>query len=322
MKFGVFVPQGWRLDLPADMNPKEQWNTIVKVALKSEELGFDILVVYDHFHTVPEPLSGRSVFEAWTLLAALAPLTKRIRLSQLVTCNLYRNPAYLAKISSVIDVISCGRLELGIGACWYEHEFKGYGYSFPPAKDRIMMLEEAIQIIKKMWTEPEVHFNGKYYTLEGALNDPKPLQKPHPPVLIGGGGEKFTLRVVAKYADKWNIGGDFEKYVRKARILEEHCKDVGRDFKEIVLTHVGTVIIGRTEEEVREKFEKYEAVKIGGISYEDWRKTHYIGTPEEIAEKIEKFKEIGVEEIYLYFPYAGELEPLEFFRDEVMKQFK
>lgn len=161
MKFGLFVPQGWRLEFPAGMDPRDQWKAIVDVALKAEELGYEHIWVYDHFHTVPRALVGRSVFEAWTLMTSLAPLTERVRLGQLVTCNLYRNPAYLAKVSSIVDVISGGRLELGIGACWYEHEFKGYGYDFPWSKTRIEMLEEAVQIIKMMWTKDEVQFRGK-----------------------------------------------------------------------------------------------------------------------------------------------------------------
>jgi len=323
MKFGVFVPQGWRLgDLPHNISPHEQWKIIEKVAFKAEELGYHHIWVYDHFHTVPQPIAGKSVFEAWTLMAALAPITRKIRLGQLVTCNLYRNPAYLAKISSIVDVISNGRLELGIGACWYEHEFKGYGYRFPRPRVRIEMLEEAVQIIKKMWTEPEVHFEGKYYKLEAALNDPKPVQKPHPPILIGGGGEKYTLRVVAKHADKWNLGGNLENYARKLEILKKHCKAVGRSFDDIVLTWTSTSIISRNEEELREKFRNYEMFKLRQASFDEWRKRSLIGTPEEIAEKIEQAKKLGVKEIMVFFPYARELTELEIFRDEVVKQFK
>ena len=322
MKFGVFVPQGWRLDLPKDMTPQDQWRAIVNVALKAEELGYDHIWVYDHFHTVPKPLPGRSVFEAWTLMVALATLTKRVRLGQLVTCVLYRNPAYLAKISSMVDVISGGRLELGLGACWYEHEFLGYGYEFPRARDRIGMLEEAVQIIKKMWIEPEVNFEGKYYRLKGALNDPKPLQKPHPPILIGGGGEKYTLRVAAKYADKWNVGGSYEKYSSKVEVLKKHCEAVGRRFEEITLTWVATAILAPTEEEARERFEKYEAVRVGGFEYERWREVHLIGTPEEAVEKLAKFKELGVKEVYVFFPYAYQLRDLEVFMDEVVKELR
>ena len=322
MKFGVFIPQGWRLDLPKDLDPYNQWNLIKKVTLKAEELGYDYILVYDHFHTVPKPMPNRSVFEAWTLMASLASITKKIRLGQLVTCVLYRSPAYLAKVSSVVDVISNGRVELGLGACWYLDEFNGYGYSFPRARDRIFMLDEAIQVIKLMWTQPKAYFNGKYFKLNGALNDPKPIQKPHPPILIGGGGEKYTLKVAAKHANKWHVGGPYEIYLRKMNILRKHCENVGRDFNEIVLTYGGTVIIDREEKNVRKKFEEYEPNRIRGTRYEEMRERMFLGTPEEIAEKIEKFKKIGVKEIYLFFPYSYRFTELELFRDDVMKEFK
>ena len=322
MKFGVFIPQGWRLDLPKNIDSYSQWKIIKEVALKAEELGYNYILVYDHFHTVPKPIPGRSVFEAWTLMASLASITKKIRLGQLVTCVLYRSPAYLAKVSSVVDVISNGRVELGLGACWYLDEFNGYGYSFPRARDRIFMLDEAIQVIKLMWTRPKAYFDGKYFKLNGALNDPKPIQKPHPPILIGGGGEKYTLKVAAKHANKWHVGGPYEIYLRKMDILRKHCENVGRDFNEIVLTYGGTVIIDREEKNVRKKFEEYEPNRIRGTRYEEMRERTFLGTPEEIAEKIEKFKKIGVKEIYLFFPYAYRLTELELFRDDVMREFK
>jgi len=304
------------------MSPRDQWRAIVDVALRAEELGFDHIWVYDHFHTVPKPLPGRSVFEAWTLMAALAPLTKRIRLGQLVTCALYRNPAYLAKISSVVDVISGGRLELGIGACWYEHEFRGYGYAFPRARERIEMLEETVEVLKRMWTEPVVSFRGRYYRLEGAINDPKPLQKPHPPILIGGGGERRTLRVVAKHADKWNYGGSYEEYSRKLEALRRHCEAVGRDPRQIVLTWVSTAIVGRTEEEARRKFEEYEAARLSGARYEDWKVRGLVGTPSEALETLDRFRELGVREVYVFIPNVWRRGELEFFADEVVKHVR
>jgi len=322
IKFGLILHNGWRLDLPKNFNPYIQWNIIVKEAKLAEELGFDGIWIWDHFHTHPVAKSGWSVFECWTTLSALAPITKKIRLGQIVTCVLYRSPAYLAKVSSVVDVISNGRVELGLGACWYLDEFNGYGYSFPRARDRIFMLDEAIQVIKLMWTRPKAYFNGKYFRLNGALNDPKPIQKPHPPILVGGGGEKYTLKVAAKHANKWHVGGPYEIYLRKMNILRKHCENVGRDFNEIVLTYGGTVIIDREEKNVRKKFEEYEPNRIRGTRYEEMRERTFLGTPEEIAEKIEKFKKIGVKEIYLFFPYSYRLTELELFRDAVMKEFK
>ncbi|RLE89799.1 MAG: LLM class F420-dependent oxidoreductase [Thermoprotei archaeon] len=321
-KFGVFVPQGWRLDLPPTATPQEQWRLIVNVARYAEKLGYDSLWVFDHFHTVPKPLKGRSVFEAWTVLTALATLTNRIRLGTLVTCIFYRHPSVLAKLVANVDVISNGRVILGLGACWYEHEFRGYGIEFYRPAKRIKMLEESIQIIKLMWTKDEVYFDGKYYKLEGALNDPKPVQKPHPPILVGGVGEKLTLRVVAKYADMWHCWGDPDYYARKIAILKEHCSTVGRDYNEIVKVHDGFVIMGDTEEEVKRKFQEVEFFKIGKHSYESMKESQYIGTPEEIIKKIQKYIDLGIEEIIFYFPDAYRLKPLEEFMEKVLREFK
>jgi len=199
MKFGAFVPQGWRMDLvgiPAD----EQWPTILDAAKKIEQLGFDTAWVYDHFHTVPVP-TQEATHECWTLMAALAATTDTIRLGQMCTCNSYRLPSYMAKVATTVDIISGGRLDFAIGAGWYEHEYLAYGYEFPRAGIRIAQLDEAVQIIKQMWTEEESTFEGEYFSVKGAINQPKPLQDPHPPLWIAGGGEKKTLRTVAKYAN-------------------------------------------------------------------------------------------------------------------------
>jgi len=319
------LPQGWRLDLPKEMEAGEQWGLIVRFARKVEELGFDSLWVYDHFVTRPGPFAGRSVFEAFTTLAALAPLTKRVRLGTLVACILYRNPAYLAKIASVLDVVSGGRLELGLGACWYEADFRAYGYEMPRPGVRVDMLEEAVQIIKALWTQPEVTFSGRFYRLEKAHCDPKPLQKPHPPIMIAGGGERKMLRVVAKYADKWNFNRHYgpEVYARKLEVLKRYCEEVGRRVDDIVLTHFGFALVGKSEEEIRRQYEMSECLRLMGISYEEIRRMPYVGTPEEVAEWVERFRKLGVREIYLHFlPAAWDMSPLELFRDEVMHQFR
>ena len=321
VRFGVFVPQGWRLDLPPNLSPREQWDIIKRVALRAEELGFHSLWVYDHFHTVPKPLSGRSVFEAWTTLSALSSITEKIRLGTLVTCILYRQPSYLAKVIATIDAISGGRVEAGVGACWYEHEFLGYGYPFPKPAERIKRLEEAIQIMKLMWTQPEVNFEGKYYKLKGALCDPKPVQKPHPPILVGGGGEKLTLRVAAKHADKWNIGGSLEVFKRKLEVLKKHCKKVGRDFNSIVKVHSGITMIGN-DEELKKKIKELNYFKLRGISLEELKKMPYVGTPEKIIESINEAIRIGVSEIYFYLPEAYKIKPLEELVEKVLSEIK
>jgi F420-dependent oxidoreductase-like protein len=196
MQFGTFVPQGWRMDLVEIDDPIEQYEAMTGVAKTAEVLGYDSIWVYDHFHTVPTP-EIETCFEAWTITAALARDTERIKIGQMVTCNGYRNPALLAKIASTVDVLSHGRLLCGLGAGWYEHEWRAYGYGFPELRDRMRAFREAVQIVIKMWTEEKASFQGEYYTLDGAINEPKGVQKPHIPLWLGGGGETVTLKLVA-----------------------------------------------------------------------------------------------------------------------------
>jgi F420-dependent oxidoreductase-like protein len=249
--FGVFMPQGWKMELVGIQSATDKWKAAVDIAVTAEQLGFDSIWVYDHFHNVPRP-AHETVFECWTAMAAISQLTTRIRLGQMVGCNLYRPPALLAKITSTLDVISGGRLDWGIGAGWYENECRGYGYEFPVPKDRIAMLRESVEIVKMMWSQEETTYDGKYYQLVRANCDPKPLQSPRPPIWIGGGGEQLTLRVVAQHADYSNFGGTVEDFARKVEILKGHCLKVGRDESEIRKTTSGEILIRDTEKELRE----------------------------------------------------------------------
>src|SRR3954447_16965793 len=174
--FGAFVPQGWKMELSSIDGAEQKWQTAVEVGQLIEQLGYDSLWVYDHFHNVPRP-AHEAVFECWTTIAAISQRTSRVRLGQMVGCAPYRSPALLAKITSTIDVISGGRLDWGIGAGWYEHEFNGYGYEFAAAKDRIGVLRETVEIVKSMWREPDTTYDGTYFRLQGAQCDPKPLQQ-------------------------------------------------------------------------------------------------------------------------------------------------
>ncbi|MGH9034586.1 MAG: TIGR03560 family F420-dependent LLM class oxidoreductase, partial [Acidimicrobiia bacterium] len=230
--FGMFVPQGWKMELSEIDDPAAKWAKAKEIALLAEAKGYDSVWVYDHFHNVPKP-AHEAVFECWTTLAALAEATTTVRLGQMVGCALYRAPAVLAKITSNIDVISGGRLEWGIGAGWYRNEFAGYGFPFPEPKERIGRMRETVEIVKAMWSQPEATYDGRYFQLDRAQCDPKPLQSPHPPVWIGGGGEQLTLRVVARHADWANFGGQPHEWAHKREVLKEHCKAVGRDEEQI-----------------------------------------------------------------------------------------
>ncbi len=248
LKYGIQLPQGWLMDLVGITDPVEAYETMTRVAQTAEECGYESVWLVDHFHTVPQP-SQEVTFECWTSTAALARDTKRVRIGQMVTCNGYRHPALLAKMASTLDVLSHGRLDFGIGAGWYEHEYRAYGYDYPDAPERLRYLREAVQVIRAMWTQEEAVFEGKYYQVRGALNQPKGVQQPHIPLLIGGSGEKVTLKLVAQYADACNVAGDPATVAHKFALLKEHCETVGRDYERIRRTISTMVVIADTNEQ-------------------------------------------------------------------------
>ncbi len=328
MRFGTFIPQGWRLDL-VGIPVEEQWPTMVRVAKEIEQSGFESAWVYDHFHTVPKP-TQEPTYEAWTLMAALAAATDTVRLGQMCSCNSYRPPSYLAKVAATIDVISGGRLEMGIGAGWYEHEYEGYGYEFPKPSVRIGMLREGVEIMRRMWTEDEVSYEGTYYRLMGAISRPRPIQNPHIPIWIAGGGEQLTLNVAARYADYTNFGGTVEDFTHKSTVLAGHCRDVGRELETITRSTNFNVIIGETERDVQSKLA--------------WHRNHYTqlvgeqqaertlrnfngpgglaGTPEQIVEQLRRWEAAGMAYGILYFAdIAYDASSMDMFARQVVPQF-
>jgi F420-dependent oxidoreductase-like protein len=297
------------MGIPAERH----WETMTGVAARLESAGYDSAWVYDHFHTVPEP-SQEATYEAWTLMAALAAATSTIRLGQMCTCNSYRPPSFLAKIASCIDVISGGRLEFAIGAGWYEHEYLAYGYPFPKASVRIGQLGEAVQIIKKMWMDDEATFKGKYYEVAGAINQPKPLQRPHPPLWIAGGGEKLTLRLVAEHADYANFAGALETFVAKSEILDGHCEAVGRDPAEIGRTVHMITMVGADEAAVA------RAAEQGGRTADEYRASGMtlIGSADEVAERLAAYRDAGCTYFMMYFPDAAWGNSIEAYAESVI----
>ena len=288
VQFGCFIPQGWKMELASISGAEAKWAKTVEIAVLAEELGYDSVWVYDHFHNVPVP-AHEAVFECWTVMAAISQRTSRVRLGQMVGCAPYRNPGLLAKVTSTVDVISGGRLDWGIGAGWYDQEFRGYGYEFPEAKVRIGMLRETVEIVKAMWSEPDVSYDGRYYQLAGAQCDPKPVQRPHPPIWIGGGGEQLTLRVVARHADRSNFGGKPNEWAHKAEVLKQHCKAVGRDYDEIMKTISGEVFVRETEQEILDAGTR----SMWGEPLESWREGNLVGTPEQVSEKVQTYLDLG-----------------------------
>ena len=311
--FGAFMPQGWKMELATIEGAEAKWAAAVRIAQRAEELGYDSIWVYDHVHNVPRP-AHEAVFECWTTMAAISQLTSRIRLGQMVGCNSYRQPSLLAKITSTIDVISGGRLDWGIGAGWYENEYRGYGYEFPAAKDRIGMLRETVEIVRSMWTKPETTYEGRYYDVRRANCDPKPVQSPHPPIWIGGGGEQLTLRVVARYADCSNFGGRPDEWGRKCEILKGHCAAVGRDYDEIRKTWSPEVFIRETEAEVAAAGTR----SLWGEPVESWRAGNLVGTPEQVAEKVQTYFDLGCRGFVPWCADYPDTTSLELFATEVM----
>jgi F420-dependent oxidoreductase-like protein len=317
LKIGVFVPQGWRMDLADVPDPVEKYETMSRCALEAERAGFDALFLYDHFHTVPSP-QLESVFECWTSMAALARDTSTIRLGQMVTCNSYRPPSLLAKMASCIDVISRGRVILGIGAGWYEHEYLAYGYEYPETPERLRMLRESLQVIKAMWTQDEATFEGRFYQVRGAINEPKPVQKPHPPIWIGGGGEKVTLKLVAQYGDACNVGGDLDTVRHKLGVLREHCESVGRDYDSILKSMEFYTLFGDPEEIDRVAADAARRARQDESFIRSWHPHH--GDADQIAEQIKAYAEAGIEYFIVNLPNAFEGGVISRFAEEVFSR--
>ncbi len=316
LKFGLIVPQGWRMDLVGIPDPVEAYETMTRVAQEAEALGFDSIWLFDHFHTVPTP-TQEVTFECWTSTAALARDTQRVHIGQMVTCNGYRNPALLAKMASTVDTLSHGRLDFGIGAGWYEHEYLAYGYDYLDAPERLRHLREAVQVILAMWTQDEAVFEGKYYHVRGAINQPKGMQKPHIPLLIGGGGEQVTLKLVAQYGDASNLGHlDVEGLEHKFSILKKHCDEVGRDYNSIRRTVLFNCAIAETDEEAMAKSRPFQRnIPSGRI-----REQALVGTPDVIRKRLEEIEQAGAQEIILYMPDSARLEAVRMFARECMRK--
>jgi len=305
------------MELTSISDPTDKWAKAVEIAQYAEELGLDSLWVYDHFHNVPTP-SNETMFECWMTLAAISQVTTRIKLGQMVTCTPYREPGMTAKISANLDVISNGRLIWGVGAGWYEGEFIGYGYPFRNAASRIMAMREAIEIVTAMWSKSEVNFNGHYYSLTAGQCDPKPVQQPRPSILIGGAGEQLTLRVVAEWADASNFAGSPAEFSRKCDVLKGHCSDVGRDYGTIQKTITGEICIREDEKEILSEGSR----SFRGQAFPEWRKENFVGTPEQVAGKMQEYIDVGCSAFYPWCSDYPETESLRLLAEQVMPELR
>lgn len=320
LRYGAFAPQGWKLEYTGWGAP-DAWARTVELARRAEELGYDHLWVYDHVETVPrrEPTH---VFEAFTTLAALATLTSTIRLGQLVTCSTYRNAGLLAKEAAGVDVISGGRLILGLGAGWYEREYQAYGWEFLPARERLRVLEETVVVVKRLWSEETVTFDGRHLHFDGAFCDPKPIQR-LPEVWVGGGGERVTLRVAAEHADKTNWQVGLDQFVHKSQVLRQHCERVGRDFDEIVRTHGPDCRLFDTERDLAAWLESPAGGELKGRGdHATYVRDNLVGTVEQVTEKVQAFVDAGCREFVLWFRDSPSSESLERFATDVVPKIR
>lgn len=305
MKFDIQHP-----NFNFDGTGSEVSESLRQLVTAAENLNYDSFWTMDHFHQIevigqPE----EPILEAWTTIAYLAGVTSRIKLGTLVTGIVYRQPSVLAKIGASLDVLSKGRLFMGVGAAWNDDESKAYGIPFPPVEERMQRLEEALEIIHKMWTEDQTTFNGKHYQLKDAICNPKPIQKPHPPIMVGGGGERMTLKLVARYADACNLFGSPQTIRRKLDVLREHCKAFGRNYDSILKTKLSHVMIDEDKQALKKRIAKeFESVS------ED-TKTEYLisGTPSEVKSHLKELDQAGIECLIVSFEPSRELDAMKLF---------
>ncbi len=310
MRFGLFTSLAYTT-----------WDDVCALWQHADGAGWDVACVTDHFMPNTPDRTG-DVLECWTALAALASQTRRMRIGTIVAGNTYRHPAVVAKMAANVDIISGGRLICGMGAGWQENEHRAYGIEFYTVGERLARLEEACRVLKALWTEPKATFKGLYYQLDDAPLEPKPVQRPYPELMIGGGGEKVTLRIAARHADHWNTWGGPETLARKNRILDEHCAAVGRDPRRILRSAVMPVVI-TTDRSAVAKVEHAYMTRLGGDEAKA-RDTVLGGTIAEIKDKVARLEEAGVGMLFVptIFLPADRRPTLDRFMAEVAPAFR
>ena len=311
MRFGVFTSMG-----------VQTWAGVLELWRHLEASGWDIACVTDHFMPNTREREG-AMLEAWSTLSALAALVPRLRVGTIVLGNTYRHPAVVAKMAAQVDIISGGRLLLGMGAGWQENEHEAYGIPFYTMRERLERLDEACQVIRSLWTQKRSDFTGRYYQLSDAPLDPKPVQTPHPELMIGGGGERITLRAVARKADLWNVWGGPKVVARKGAILDEHCRALGRDPKTVRRSANMSLLITDKPEEV-EKLAETIATRMGRHAA-DARDTCLGGTPDQIREQLGQLRAAGADTLFiptLFRPLPELRRDLDRFMAEIAPAFR
>ena len=307
VRFGATLPQ-----------IKRTWAEARATAEELDRLGFDSVWVCDHLYGVPMP--NLPILEAWSELAAVAAVTERVELGTLVTPPFFRNPAVLAKQVATIDHIAGGRTIVGLGCGWFATEFEAYGCPFPAIGERLRALEETVEVMKRLWTEEQVAFEGRYITVRDAMCEPKPVRRP--PILIGGGGEKVLLRIAARHADIWNNLAVMQPELgRKIEVLRRHCAAVGRDPESIEVSQQCMVVIAETDDAARAALEK--AQRIYGGHMGAGLEAHGIwGTPERVVERIERHRALGCSLLVMEFFGRDTREPARLFAEKVLPAFR
>jgi len=313
VKFGIYLPQ-----------VNVDYNTVKRVALECERQGFNSAWMSDHLMPWLGPIH-HSYLECWTTLSALAASTTKLRLGTLVLCNLFRYPSVLAKMATTFDHISNGRLEFGIGAGWFEPEFISYGIPFPKASIRIAQLQEALGIMKAMWTGERTTFEGQYYRIKEAFCYPKPVQKPHPPIWVGSMiGKKHMFETIARYADGWVISSLYlpkpKEYALQIEGLRTYCLQAGRTVENIKKALVIGCIIAKNKRELKKKTQRFSLIKVSVGNYVTTQ-PRIEGIPEQFVERLKDYEGVGVSHFLINFPDVSTLEPVRLFGEYVIPAF-
>ncbi|HEY7520888.1 MAG TPA: LLM class F420-dependent oxidoreductase [Methylomirabilota bacterium] len=309
MRFAIFTGLGLT-----------SWDAVRALWTHVDQSGWDAACVTDHFMpNTPDKVGD--VMECWTTLAALAPLTSRMRIGTIVAGNTYRHPAVLAKMAAQVDIVSGGRLICGLGAAWQQNEHDAYGLPFYTVQERLARLDEACQVLRALWTQDRSTFKGRYYQLADAPLSPKPLQRPHPELMIGGGGEKVTLKIVARHADHWNVWGGPDVLARKGALLDGYCRAAGRDPGTITRSANMALLFSEDRAEIDKLFTAL--TRRFGMAEAVARDTMLAGAAGEIRDKLGRLRAAGVDMLFIPTLFMKDPRPaLDRFMEEIAPQFR
>ncbi len=314
----------------ASVSAAFDWETIKRLSLRMEKLDYHSVWFGDHLTSAGRGQAHARRFECWTLMSALMPLLDNLRVGSMVLSNSFRNPALLAKMGASLDVISRGRLEMGIGAGWNQDEYEAYGYEYPSPGIRLRQMEEGIHIMKLLWTEEKPSFEGRFYSVKDAVCEPKPIQKPYPPITIGGAGEKLTLRIVAKEADRCNFHVSPERAKHLLEVLRRHCETVGRNYDDIEKSLMPSILVYKDKQKMEEILKKIYKQAGRKLAFDEWldsyRSRVIFGTVEECIERLKEYGNLGFTCYMMRFedsrPFLPRQEGFELFNEYILDEIR